>query len=118
MTVLDRILATKRDEITVLHRPQTRALLRGQALDAPPVRAFAAAPRRADGHPGLVAELQRRSPSQGGPAPDLDAPTLARADAAGGATARSVPTGAPSFGGAVAGPQDARAACDLPVLRR
>ena len=27
MTVLDEILATKRDEVTVLHRPQTRDLL-------------------------------------------------------------------------------------------
>ena len=34
--ILDDILATKRDEVTVLRRPQTRDLLRRQALDAPP----------------------------------------------------------------------------------
>ena len=118
MTVLDRILATKRDEITVLHRPQVRALLRGQALDAPPTRDFAAALRRADGHPGLVAEIKRRSPSKGDLAPDLDAAILAKEYAAGGATALSVLTDAPYFGGSVADLQAAREACAIPVLRK
>ena len=38
MTVLDDILAQKRDEVTVLRQPQTRDLLRRTALDAPPKR--------------------------------------------------------------------------------
>ncbi|MGZ4677914.1 MAG: indole-3-glycerol phosphate synthase TrpC [Acidimicrobiia bacterium] len=118
MTVLDRILATKRDEITVLHRPQTRDLLRNQALEQPPTRGFAAALRRADGHPGLVAEIKRRSPSKGDLAPDLDPASLARRYEAGGATALSVLTDAPYFGGTVADLQAAREACGLPVLRK
>src|SRR3954466_6861033 len=118
MTVLDRILATKRDEITALHRPQTRDLLRERALTAPPTRDFAAALRRDDGHPGLVAEIKRRSPSKGDLAPDLDAATLAAEYAAGGATALSVLTDARYFGGSVADLQAAREACPVPVLRK
>jgi indole-3-glycerol phosphate synthase len=118
MTVLDRILATKRDEVTALHRPQTRDLLRGRALDAPAPRDFRAAVRRDDGHPGLVAEIKRRSPSKGDLAPDLDASALAAAYTAGGATALSVLTDGPYFGGSVADLQAAREACDVPVLRK
>ena len=118
MSILEEILATKRDEVTVLRRPETRALLRSQALDAPPVRDFSAALRRADGRLAVIAECKRRSPSKGELAPDLDPAATARAYAAGGAAAMSVLTDAEYFGGRIADLQAARDAVDIPILRK
>ena len=116
--MLDEILATKRDEVTMLHRPQVRDLLRGRALDAPPTRDFAVALRPETGTIGVIAEIKRRSPSKGDLAPDLDPALTAKAYAAGGASCLSVLTDAPWFGGTIDDLVAARAACDLPVLRK
>jgi indole-3-glycerol phosphate synthase len=118
MTVLDEILATKRDEVTMLHRPQVRDLLRARALDAPPTRGFSAALRPEAGTLGVIAEIKRRSPSKGDLAPALDPALTAKAYAAGGASCLSVLTDQPWFGGTVDDLLAARGACDLPVLRK
>jgi indole-3-glycerol phosphate synthase len=118
VSVLDEILATKRDEVTVLRQPQTRDLLRRRALEAPATRPFGAALRRADGHLAVVAEIKRRSPSKGPLALDLDPAPLAKAYEHGGAGALSVLTDAPYFGGSVADLQIARESVELPVLRK
>jgi indole-3-glycerol phosphate synthase len=117
-SVLDQILASKRDEVTVLHRPQTQDLLRGQALDRPPTRDLAAALRRPDGHLAVVAEIKRRSPSKGDLAPDLDPAVTAKEYERGGAAALSVLTDRHWFGGSVDDLQVARDAVALPVLRK
>ena len=118
MTILEEILASKLDEVTVLRQPQTRDLLERQAIDAPPARDFAAALRREDGRLAVIGELKRRSPSKGDLAPDLDPATTAKAYEAGGVVALSVLTDRHYFGGAVSDLQTAREATQLPVLRK
>jgi indole-3-glycerol phosphate synthase len=118
VTVLDEILARKRDEVTMLRRPQTRDLLRQHALDAAPPRDFGGALRRADGQVAVIGEIKRRSPSKGDLAPDLDPGATAKSYEAGGARALSVLTDAPYFGGRVDDLTAAREATALPVLRK
>src|SRR5262245_54490073 len=102
----------------MLHRPEVRDLLVSRALDAPAVRDFPSALRPVAGTIGVVAEMKRRSPSKGDLAPDLDPEVLAKAYASGAATCLSVLTDALYFGGTVDDLREARAACDLPVLRK
>jgi indole-3-glycerol phosphate synthase len=118
LTILSEILATKRDEVTVLRQPQTRDLLRRRALEAAPTRDFVGALRPDSGTLAVIGERQRRSPSKGDRAPDLDPVPTAKAYEAGGAAALSVLTDAPYFGGSVADLQAARDATELPVLRK
>jgi indole-3-glycerol phosphate synthase len=118
MGVLDEILAAKRAELALLQQSETLDTLRRAALDAPPPRDFAGALRRADGQLAVIAELKRRSPSKGELAPDLDPAVSAKAYEAGGARALSVLTDRPFFGGSAEDLQSARAAVDLPALRK
>lgn len=119
-TYLDRILESHRAAARSDDRPLD-ALVE-KALDIEPARGF----RRAlvdsvDADPGTVAvisEVKRRSPSKGDLFVDLDAARLARSYASGGAACLSVLTDREWFGGS---PEDlgaARAAVELPVLRK
>lgn len=89
---------------------------RAIAAAAPPARDFAAA-LRVDGLQ-VIAEIKRRSPSAGDIAPGLDAADQARRYITGGAAALSVLTETDFFGGSLDDLAAARAAVDVPVLRK
>ncbi|HEY0155096.1 MAG TPA: indole-3-glycerol phosphate synthase TrpC [Longimicrobium sp.] len=113
--ILDRIVATKREELRSL--AGTGPELRSRAADAPPPRGFATALRR-PGEVRLLAEVKRRSPSAGEIRPGADPAEVARAYQQGGAAAVSVLTDREYFGGDLDALRSVASAVALPVIRK
>ena len=107
---LDAILAVTRTRVQALKR--RAGDLERQAAAAPPVRPF----QEPADSVGLIAEVKRRSPSQGDIRPDLDPVQHARAYVRGGAVAVSVLTDEAHFGGSIEDLE--RVAAAVPVLRK
>ena len=112
---LERIVATKRDEIA-LRRREVPVERLAEAPGSSP-RGFSAALKACE-EISIIAEIKRRSPSKGPLREGLDPTVLARNFEAGGAIALSVLTDGPFFGGCDADLAAARAATSLPVLRK
>lgn len=114
-TYLDAILDAHRERCRADQRRTDQLVERTRGLD--PARGFADALAGLD-HLGVISEIKRRSPSKGPLAPDLDPASLAANYRAAGASCLSVLTDEQHFGGSEADLAAARAAVDLPVLRK
>ena len=133
-TTLERILSETREE---LERRKREAPLRGLQPHVPrgyagsepgelpgvadAVRADGARPFRdalAGSGIGVIAEFKRRSPSAGALREYPELAEIVSAYERGGAAALSVLTEGPNFDGSLEDLGSARAACDLPILRK
>ncbi len=118
--ILEKILATKREEIAAAKQAEPLETLREAAEWMPPARDFVGALRSkaAAGQAAVIAEIKKASPSKGVIRPDFRPAEIAASYATGGAACLSVLTDRDYFQGAPAYLKAARDACELPVLRK
>lgn len=111
-TYLDAIIATHRARAAARNEPwEPRAEM--LSVEVPSLRAALSGPSV-----GVIAEVKRRSPSLGDIDAGIDASETARAYVAGGAVALSVLTDEAHFGGSERDLREARAAVEVPILRK
>lgn len=118
--ILDKILAVKAAEVAAARQTAPLEAVREAAELAPPSRDFVGAlrARLAAGRPAVIAEIKKASPSKGVIRPDFRPAEIAASYARGGAACLSVLTDREFFQGDADYLRAARAACELPVLRK
>ena len=118
--ILARILAVKAEDVAAGQAQTPLEALKTRVADLPPCRDFAGAlhQRAKSSADAVIAEIKRASPSAGLIRDDFDPADIARSYQRGGATCLSVLTDRQFFQGHDDYLIAARAACDLPVLRK
>ncbi len=118
--ILDRIVAVKRQEIAAALARKSLAVVRADAESRVLTRDFVGAIKAkiAAGKPAVIAEIKKASPSKGVLREDFIPADIAQSYAEGGAACLSVLTDVQFFQGEVDYLKQARASCQLPVLRK
>jgi indole-3-glycerol phosphate synthase len=122
--ILDKILAVKADEVAAARKHRDLYSLRNEVEsdgDARrSLRGFEQALRAkiAAGQAGVIAEVKKASPSKGVLRTDFQPAAIAQSYAEHGAACLSVLTDVNFFQGSSEYLRQARAACDLPILRK
>jgi len=118
--ILQEILAVKVREITTARIRLPFVEMQARARDAAPARDFTAALRARieKKQPAVIAEIKKASPSKGLICANFQPAETARTYAAHGAACLSVLTDESFFQGSTDALKAARAACQLPVLRK
>ena len=119
-TILRSILARKREEVIQRRARDSLASLEQRISGQTPARGFTAALQRrvSRAEPAVIAEVKKASPSKGVIREDFQPAQIAVSYQSGGATCLSVLTDIDFFQGSDAYLQEARSACELPVLRK
>ena len=118
--ILNKILATKAEEVAAAKAALPLDEIKRKAAAAAPARDFLAAihAKHAAVQPALIAEVKKASPSKGLIRADFDPATIARAYERAGAACLSVLTDEQYFQGSPEYLRQVRAAVNLPVLRK
>ena len=118
--ILEKIVAVKREEVAAALKRKPLALMRQDAESRLTTRDFVGAMRRkiATGQAAVIAEVKKASPSKGVLRPDFIPADIAQSYAEHGAACLSVLTDRQFFQGEPDYLKQARASCELPVLRK